>query len=110
MLIDFTVTPIEENAFGFVRIEDMEKLWNDFKAQYPEIEPIDVSLGETPVLRADYYLNEKGIYLSPDLLKTVWDGFDTLLAALSVLTILWLIADFGVFIKIFALRSKNNHN
>ncbi len=85
-------SPLTLNAFGFVRLNDLNRLWDDFKKEYSETEPTDTSLGETPVLRADFYLKEKGIYLSPDLLEPVWDWMNTLLilpAVICLVYILW---------------------
>ena len=79
---------------AYVKLEDLQSVWKDLASQYPDFaEPMhEENTNKTPLLYSDELLKENGVYLSPDLLKPVWDAFNTLLVITAAVCILAVIS------------------
>ncbi len=68
---------------AYVRLDDLENLWRDFQKGCPEgaqFMEADADEDITSIIYiSDNMLKEKGVYLSPDLLKSLWDTVNTVL-------------------------------
>ena len=72
---------------AYVKTDELNNVWKDFEKQYPDLaeRSHEQDNKKNPLYIADDILKDNGIYLSPDLLKPIWDFYDTALLFISAI-------------------------